>query len=50
MGTHRQLAFHVLEVMAAFETSARIRQHVAVASRVQRPAAPPANLPPGRFD
>ena len=45
-----QLAFHVLEVMAAFETSARTRQYVAVASRVQRPAALPANLPPGRFD
>ena len=45
-----QLAFHVLEVMAALETSARTQQHVAVASRVPRPAALPADLPPGQFD
>lgn len=44
------LAFHILEVMAALETSARTRRHVAVASRVERPAAMPADLPLGHFD
>lgn len=38
------LAFHVLEVMAAFQTSADEGRRIAIDSRVERPAM----LPPGR--
>ena len=44
------LAFHVLEVMEAFGTSAREGRRVAIESRVDRPAALPAGRAVGQID
>jgi len=44
------LAFHVLEVMEAFGTSAREGRRVAIESRVERPAALPAGRAVGQID
>jgi predicted dehydrogenase len=44
------LAFHVLEVMEAFQRSADSGTHVAIGSRPERPAAMPTNLRFGDLD
>ena len=44
------LAFHVLEVMEAFQTSSDTGGAVAIASRPERPAAMPASLVTGELD
>ena len=44
------LAFHVLEVMEAFQTSSDERRAVAIASRPERPAPLPASLAVGELD
>jgi predicted dehydrogenase len=45
-----ELAFHVLEVMEAFQSSSDERRAVAIASRPARPAALPASLAVGELD
>ena len=44
------LAFHVLEVMEAFQRSSESGAHVTIASRPPRPAMMPTNLKTGEFD
>ena len=44
------LAFHVLEIMHAFEKSAATSRHVTIKSKPPRPAAMPQELPPGQLD
>jgi hypothetical protein len=44
------LAFHVLEVMEAFQTSSDEGRRVAIESRVERPAAMPSGRWDGQFD
>ena len=44
------LAFHVLEVMEAFQTSADQGRRVTIESRVERPAAMPAGRETGQID
>jgi predicted dehydrogenase len=44
------LAFHVLEVMSAFQQSAEAGTHVAIGSRPARPAMLPVDLANGEFD
>jgi len=45
-----ELAFHVLEVMEAFQTSSDEGRAVTIASRPERPAALPASLAIGELD
>ena len=45
-----ELAFHVLEVMEAFQTSSDLGASVAIASRPNRPAPMPATLKIGELD
>lgn len=45
-----ELAFHVLEVMEAFDRSAQSGQAIDLTSTCQRPAALPMELPAGRLD
>jgi predicted dehydrogenase len=45
-----ELAFHVLEVMEAFQKSSDLGATVAIASRPERPAPMPAKLKPGDLD
>ena len=45
-----ELAFHVLEVMEAFQTSSDLGAAVAIASRPERPAPMPARLKTGELD
>ena len=45
-----ELAYHVLEVMEAFQTSSERGTHVAIKSRPQRPAMVPIDLAPGELD
>jgi predicted dehydrogenase len=44
------LAFHVLEVMEAFQTSADEGRRVGIESRVERPAMLPAGRETGQID
>ena len=44
-----ELAYHVLDLMLAFEESSLSGQHLPVESRCQRPAALPVGLPKGRL-
>ena len=44
------LAWHVLEVMEAIQTSSDDGRHVAIESRPERPAMLPADLRPGLLD
>jgi len=44
------LAFHVLEVMEAFQTSSDSGVHVEIATRPERPAMMPVHLKTGEFD
>jgi predicted dehydrogenase len=44
------LAFHVLEVMQAFQVSSDSGRHVSISSRPPRPAPMPADLTPGLLD
>src|SRR5262249_50187225 len=44
------LAFHVLEVMEAFQASSESGQHVRIASRPERPAMLPTDLAEGALD
>lgn len=44
------LAFHVLEVMAAFQASADAGRHITIESRPQRPAMLPVGLAAGTLD
>jgi predicted dehydrogenase len=44
------LAFHVLEVMEAFQTSSDEGRRVSIESRPERPAMLPAGKPDGQFD
>ena len=44
------LAFHVLEVMEAFQMSSREGRRVAIESRVERPAPVPAGQALGQID
>ena len=44
------LAYHVLEVMHAFEKSSESRRHVTIKSKPAQPAAFPLGLIPGRLD
>jgi predicted dehydrogenase len=44
------LAFHVLEVMEAFQKSSDAGSHVAIESRPERPAMLPVDLTPGQLD
>ena len=45
-----ELAFHVLEVMEAFQASSDRGTHVTIESRPARPAMLPTNLAPGMLD
>ena len=45
-----ELAFHVLEVMEAFQTSSNEGRRVHIESRVDRPAAMPAGRATGQID
>jgi predicted dehydrogenase len=45
-----ELAFHVLEVMQAFQESSDSRRHVDIKSRPQRPAMLPVGLAKGELD
>jgi predicted dehydrogenase len=45
-----ELAFHVLEVMEAFQTSSDAGKSVAISSRPQRPAPLPSSLRVGELD
>ncbi|MFN5521856.1 MAG: gfo/Idh/MocA family oxidoreductase, partial [Bradyrhizobium sp.] len=44
------LAFHVLEVMEAFQSSANEGRRVVIESRVERPAMLPAGQDTGQID
>ena len=44
------LAFHVLEVMEAFQRSSEEGRAIAISSRPPRPAALPASLAVGELD
>lgn len=44
------LAYHVLEVMHAFEASSQSGQHIAIESKPEQPAAFPLGLVEGRLD
>lgn len=51
--THRagaELAFHVLEVMEAFERSSKTNEHIQIESRVERPDPLPLDLAHGELD
>lgn len=45
-----ELAFHVLEVMEAFQRSSDEGRHIEMTSRPERPAMLPPNLMPGELD
>jgi predicted dehydrogenase len=45
-----ELAYHVLEVMEAFEVSSDRGRHVVIDSRPERPAMVPTDLPRGELD
>lgn len=45
-----ELAFHVLEVMEAFQRSSDSATHVEIATRPERPAMMPVHLKTGEFD
>jgi predicted dehydrogenase len=45
-----ELAYHVLEVMEAFQTSSERGTYVAIESRPERPASMPTNLAFGKLD
>jgi predicted dehydrogenase len=45
-----ELAYHVLEVMEAFQTSSERGTHVMIESRPERPAVLPTDLAPGELD
>ena len=45
-----ELAYHVLEVMEAFQTSSENGAHVTIESRPERPAMLPTDLAPGVLD
>ncbi len=45
-----EMAFHVLEVMLAFDESSKTGKHVEIASTCDRPAPLPAGLQPGQMD
>ncbi len=45
-----ELAFHVLEVMEAFQRSSDEGNHIIIESRPERPSALPADLMPGALD
>lgn len=44
------LAAHVVDIMQAFDESSTSGRHVVLSSRVERPAAMPLDLPPGRLE
>jgi predicted dehydrogenase len=44
------LAFHVLEVMEAFQRSSDEKRHIEMTTRPERPAMMPVNLKTGEFD
>jgi hypothetical protein len=44
------LAYHVLDVMHAFEDASQSGRHIEVASTCARPAALPLGLRPGELD
>jgi hypothetical protein len=44
------LAFHVLEVMDAFQRSSDSGKHVDIVTRPERPAMMPVHLKTGEFD
>jgi hypothetical protein len=44
------LAYHVLDVMQAFEEASTSGRHVEIASRCERPAPIPMGLMPGTLD
>jgi hypothetical protein len=48
--TSGALAFHVLEVMEAFQKSSDLGESVAIESRPARPAPMPARLKTGELD
>jgi predicted dehydrogenase len=48
--TSGELAYHVLEIMHAFEKSSETRRHVKIKSKPVQPAALPLGLVPGRLD
>ena len=45
-----ELAFHVLDVMEAFEESSHTVRHVEIQSQCERPAPLPPGLAPGELD
>lgn len=45
-----ELAFHVLEIMLAFDKSSTIGQHIEIKSRCERPAPMPLDLIDGEID
>jgi len=45
-----ELAYHVLEIMHAFEKSSKRGKHVTLQSRPAQPAPLPLGLIPGRLD
>ena len=44
------LAYHVLDVMEAFEDASQQGRHIALSSQIERPAALPPGLPLGELD
>jgi hypothetical protein len=44
------MAFHVLDIMHAFEDASNANQHVLVQSTCARPAALPVDLPQAQLD
>jgi hypothetical protein len=45
-----ELAFHVLDVMHAFENASQTGRHITIESTCAQPAAPPLGLMPGKLD
>lgn len=45
-----ELAYHVLEIMHAFEVSSKSRKHILINSKPERPVALPLGLSPGQLD
>jgi hypothetical protein len=45
-----KLAYHVLDVMCAFDESSDAGKHIEITSGISRPAALPLDLPDGELD
>jgi predicted dehydrogenase len=45
-----ELAYHVLDILSAFEAASSVDAHLEIQSSCERPAPLPLGLPPGRLD